>query len=182
MVPAGYLAKRIAESPAWLNAPQVFDIYSVSGCVSENFADYIDYWQHNGYWLFNSPDIIVRIADEHRISLKRCRLFYYEIYDLQFDEKKVDWESFVPELSFPLDVRVPSGANLEGHDVVSFFAGTNPECSPLSCNGLARDINTNSHCLLETFNEAKHLIESGRFVNCEPGPYRIFSVYTANWP
>ncbi len=50
MIPVGYMAKRVSKKPDWLQAAQVIDIYSVSGCVSEDFADYIDYWKHNGYW------------------------------------------------------------------------------------------------------------------------------------
>ena len=42
----------------WIKAERVSDIYSVSGCVSKNFADYINYWKHNGYWFFDSPRII----------------------------------------------------------------------------------------------------------------------------
>ncbi len=39
MVPAGYMAKRIAK-PADLHGASVVDVYSVSSHVSENFADY----------------------------------------------------------------------------------------------------------------------------------------------
>jgi hypothetical protein len=45
MVSAGYLAKRVAERPNWLPAARVSSIYSVSGCISHNFADYIGFWQ-----------------------------------------------------------------------------------------------------------------------------------------
>jgi predicted nicotinamide N-methyase len=43
MIPAGYMAKHIAIRPEWLKAERVVDIYSVSNCVSEDFADYIKY-------------------------------------------------------------------------------------------------------------------------------------------
>ncbi len=49
MIPAGYMAKRVSSKPDWLNAAQVIDIYSVSSCVSPDFADYINYWMHNGF-------------------------------------------------------------------------------------------------------------------------------------
>jgi hypothetical protein len=44
MIPAGYLAKRVSVKPDWLEVSPVTDIYSVSGCVSEDFADYVKYW------------------------------------------------------------------------------------------------------------------------------------------
>jgi hypothetical protein len=48
MVPAGYLAKRIAV-PKGFDVPSVREICSVSGCVSQDFVDYVQYWRHNGY-------------------------------------------------------------------------------------------------------------------------------------
>jgi len=49
MVPAGGMAKRVVARPDWLHAERVSSIYSVSGCISEDFADYINFWKHNGY-------------------------------------------------------------------------------------------------------------------------------------
>jgi hypothetical protein len=54
------------------------------------------------------------------------------------------------EPSFPTQVIVPPEKVLDGYDVVSFHAGTSAECSPLSCDGLATEVETNSHCLLAT--------------------------------
>jgi hypothetical protein len=71
---------------------------------------------------------------------------------------------------------------LEGYDIVNFYVHTSPECSPLSCNSVATEVKTNKHCLLPTFEDAKQLIESGRLEGAEPGPYRIFSVYSVKWP
>ena len=67
---------------------------------------------------------------------------------------------------------------IEGFDVTTFSGHNEPECSPLSCNALATDISVNQHCLFNTFAEAKAAIERGFFKNSEPGPYRIFAVYT----
>ena len=182
MISAGYMAKIVERSPDWLAAPNVNDIYSVSACISNDFADYINYWQHNGYWLFDNPEIIRRIAKQNSIKLDNAQLFYYEIYEYQFDEIAREWKAFTPESSFVLDVKKPVSPSLEGFDVVSFSAGTSSECSPLSCNSLSEQIQTNTHCLLSTLEEAKKLLEIGAFLECEPGPYRIFSVYTLEWP
>lgn len=182
MIPAGYMAKRVARCPDWLAAADVDDIYSVSSCISENFADYINFWEHNGYWLFDSPDVISTLAERNAIDLKGTELFHYEVYDQQFDGEARRWDSFTPEPSFAMIVEKPAASQLEGYDIVTFFAGTSPECSPLSCNGLANDIRTNRHCLLPSFADAKRLLQEGRFVKCEPGPYRIFAVYSLPWP
>src|SRR5882762_11680399 len=69
---------------------------------------------------------------------------------------------------------------LEGYDVVCFTVRTSPECSPLSCNPLAETIPVNEHCLLSSLEEAVRLIERGAFNNSEPGPYRIFAVYSCD--
>src|SRR4051794_25722874 len=40
LLAAGYMAKRVSDSPGWLAAKQVVDIYSVSGCISRDFANF----------------------------------------------------------------------------------------------------------------------------------------------
>ena len=180
MIPVGYMAKRVRRRPGWLAAPQVTDSYSVSNCQSENFADYIPYWKHNGYWFFDSPEIIESVAGEHSIQLGGTSLFYYEVYEMEFDGES--WHAFSPEASFPTNVVAPSEKQLEGFDVVNFTARTSPECSGLSCSNLARDLPTNAHCLFDSFNDAEVSVSSGAFNESEPGPYRIFAVYSVDWP
>lgn len=177
MMPAGYMAKRVAPRPTWLRAPDVNDIYSVSNCVSNDFMEYIQFWRHNGYWLFDNPQIIQTLAQENEIDLGDATFFYYEVYEKEFDEELNQWLSFEPE-AFPTQVTPPAKRTFQGFDVVTFSMGTSPECSPLSCNHLAGEINTNVHCLLESFEQAKKDLESGRYNGSEPGPFRIFAVYT----
>lgn len=182
MIPAGYMAKRISNRPDWLEASGVADVYSVSNCISNNFADYINYWKHNEYWLFDSPEIIQQVAKEHSIDLTGIKLFYYEVYELEFHEDDGEWHAFKAEPSFETNILEPRSKHLEGYDVVTFSAGTSPECSPLSCNLLAKDLRTNQHCLLDSFEEARQYLEQGIFNNSEPGPYRIYAVYAVEWP
>jgi len=181
MIPAGYMAKRISIRPEWLKADRVSDIYSVSSCVSEDFADFINYWKHNGYWLFDSPEIIQNIADENQLDLAGTKIFYYEVYDLEYDEDEKSWVPFDAELSFETQVIAPDEKHLEGYDIVTFCVHTSPECSPLSCNSVATEIQTNQHCLLPSFDKAKQLLVDGSFKDAEPGPYRIFAVYSVEW-
>lgn len=180
MIPVGYMAKRICGKPEFLKAPSVLDVCSVSACVNDDFADYIRFWKHNGFWLFDSPEVIQNLAQENSIDLHGTSLFYYESHEMEFDGKC--WTPFGPESSIPTQVSVPSQMQLMGFDVVTFYAGTAPECSPLSCNGLAEDLRTNEHCLLDSFEESKSYLDGGRFSESEPGPYRIFAVYSVAWP
>jgi hypothetical protein len=180
MIPVGYLAKRSCRKPGGFDLPGVVDVYSVGNCVNDDFADYIEYWKHNGYWLFDSPEIIRALAVENAIDLQGTTLFYYEAYEMEFAEK--GWRSFSPEAGIATNVVPPTGKMLEGFDVATFYCGNAPECSPLSCNALAEHLRTNSHCLFESFEDAETSLSAGKFVGCEPGPYRIFAVYSVDWP
>ncbi len=179
MIPVGYMAKRVGRKPDRFRAPHVVDIYSVSNCNCEDFADYIQYWKHNGFWLFDSPEIIQDVAKQNSIPLEGTSLFYYEAHEMEFDGER--WSPWSPDLSFPTNVVRPSRKQLEGFDVVNFTARTSPECSGLSCSGLAAELHTNAHCLLSSFEEAETSLNDGKFENAEPGPYRIFAVYSVDW-
>jgi hypothetical protein len=182
MIPIGYLAKRIQQRPDWLKSDRILDVYSVSNHVSRDFDDYIPYWKHNGYWLFDSPEIIIQLSVNHSIDLKGSSLFYYEAYDQEYDSSQALWRSVRPEDSLPTNVMVPKQKVLEGYDVATYSTGACPECSPLSCNALADELITNQHCLLPSFQEAISLLTSGMFAHAEPGPYRIIAVYSVDWP
>src|SRR5882724_9216838 len=165
MIPAGYMAKRVVVKPDWLPVERVSSIYSVSGCVSEDFADYVNFWRHNGYWLFDSLETIIEIGRENSIDLSDTVLFFYEVYERQFDSGT--WTPFGPEPSFRTDVTVPEVKAFEGYDVVNFTNQTSPECSPLSCNGLASEVETNARCLLKSFERTRTLLENGMFNHSE---------------
>lgn len=42
MLTIGYMYKQVTARPDWIKAPRVSDVYSLSGCVSPYFAEYID--------------------------------------------------------------------------------------------------------------------------------------------
>jgi hypothetical protein len=178
MIPAGYLYKRVVARPEWLNAPHVENVYSLSSCISDNFADAVQFWRRNGYWLFDTPDVMEAIAAAESIDLSRHALFYYEFHELEFDERQRRWWPFDPIPHTWTHVLAPRRKDLRGFDVTGFSARTAPECSPLSCNGLASELPVNRHCLLETLDEARDALERGAFDNTEPGPFRIVAVYT----
>ena len=180
MIPTGFMAKRIVNRPEWLQAAAVEDILSVSGHISEAFADTISAWQHNGFWLFNAPQAIQSLAAEQAVDLNGCRFFYYEVFELEFDVQEGQWRPVEPEKSFPTAVQPWEKKQLEGFDVVTFSSGTAPECSPLSCNRLAETVPVNRHCLLESIEDARRLIDAGAFEHAEPGPFRIFSVWSCS--
>lgn len=178
MIPAGYMYKRIV-LPDWLNCDPVTNVYAVSGCFSKDFTNYIPYWKHNQYWFFNSPDDMDPIIRAEQIS-DDLELVFYEVYEKEFDEQKNAWQEFTGEESFGIQVQLPAQKDFLGFDIVSFSMGTCPECSPLSCNGLCREVNVNQYCLLDDLDFTIQLTESLTIKKCEPGPYRIIAVYKVN--
>jgi hypothetical protein len=115
------------------------------------------------------------------VDFLKTSLFYYEFYEFEYDEKQRSWVPFILETQPKSRIVVPEIKTLEGYDILTFYAHSTPECSPLSCNSLALEIATNRYCLLSSFDMAKRLLEEGRFINSEPGPYRIFAVYSVPW-
>jgi len=87
-------------------APRMAQSGTGAGCIlgqqlfSKDFADYIKYWKHNGFWFFDSPGIIQQLAQEHSIDLGGTSLFYYEVHELEFMEDENRWEEFEPEPSY----------------------------------------------------------------------------------
>lgn len=180
MIPLGYMLKTVtAPAPDWMNSPQVSAVHSMSGCVSPNFGDYIGLWQHNGWWLHNTPEAVRHTAESLGAFSEAVSLFYYEAFDRQFVGEAGCWQPIAPETSFPTQVSRPDPAaiRLSGYDVVTFSAGTSPECSPLSCNALAASLPTNDRGLFDSFDAAYDAVENGDFRDSEPGPYRIIAVY-----
>lgn len=184
MIPVGYMFKQIVPRPEWLRVEGITDLYNVAGCPTESFADYIPFWRHNGYWLFNSPAELQEVANENAIDLTGMTLFYYEAYEFEFDfsdgesPESGKWESFICNSTWSTDVQIPPEKYFAGFDVVEFVCRNAPEHSLAACvNEIASACPLNSHCLFDNFEDAKNALECGLFHEHEPGPYRIFAVY-----
>jgi hypothetical protein len=184
MIPIGYMAKRICKPPEALKLPaHVLDIFSVSNCVNDDFDNhYVDHWKHNGYWFFHSPALIHAVATENSIDLSGTMPFYYEAFEREFHNHA--WRPFGPDCNIPVNVLPPTQKHLEGYDVVTFWVENSPapEHSPLSCNGLAKEIETNQHCLIDSLEQAHQSVQNGEFRGGEPGTLRIIAVYSVDWP
>jgi len=68
MIPLGYLYKYVADRPEWLTAAHVADVYSLSGCVSKPFADYINYLEAQRVLAIQFA------ARDHRVGERRLDL------------------------------------------------------------------------------------------------------------
>ena len=174
MIPAGYMYKRIAQATG-MNCKNVNKIYAVAKCISPDFADYISYWKHNKYWFFNTPEAMDGIVLDQKVT-DELELLFYEMHEKEFNEKERIWQEIQAEESFGYDVKIPLQQDFLGFDIVTYTFGTSPECSPLSCNLIYREVTVNQYCLLDDLDYAFKIIESLNERKAEPGPYRIIAV------
>jgi hypothetical protein len=163
MIELGYMAKRIALRPDWLDAPNVQDVYAVSACI------------------FDSSAPIIEIAEENKVDLADTVLLYYQGHPLEFIEESNRWANYHADPAFRTEVSPPKTAAFLGYDIVTFSVGNAPECSPLSCNGIAGEVKVNQHCLIDSLGYAISQLEGGVFKNSEPGPFRIIAVNAVAW-
>lgn len=186
MVPAGYVLKRVTPPPDWLLPAPVTDVCSVTACVNDDVVDVQRAWKHNRFGLANDPATLLEMAAEAGADLSAATLFYCEAYEEEIgsDGWEFDpgaWEPLtsVPSAYVETAVAAPGpGLVLLGYDVV--VSEDFLQHSPLSCNSIAQTLKVNAHCLFDSLEEAKAAIDSGGFGGgCEPGVYRIYSVYTA---
>ena len=181
MIDLGYMAKHIVTDPGWLDTPNVHDICAVSGCISADFCDYVNFWKHNGYWFFNSPRDIQVLSAANDVGLSGTTLFFYKAHNLQYDTDSQSWEPFTTHDAFHASITPPLNSQFLEFDIVTYSMQTMPECSPLSCNSLATEVSVNEHCLIPAIDYAIDCLETGVFDNSEPGPFRIISVNTLDF-
>ena len=86
-------------------------------------------------------------------------------------EKEEAFEVITPEVE-PLSADFVS----LGFDVVNKTNGPFFECSPLSCNGMAKEVRVNQFCLLETPEQAVAFARRCASEEPEPGPYYVLEV------
>ncbi len=175
------MAKFVSTPSGWMTSRQVEKVFSVSPCLSKDFSDWTDDWLHNGFWLFDDPALIQKIASAKGIDLSKATWFFYEAFEEQFTPD-LGWQPITADSSFSVAVARPEPLFLAGYDVVTYTYGNAAECSPLSCNALANEIEVNEFCLIPAFENAFEAVASGRFNHSEPGPYRIIAVHTWRIP
>ncbi len=196
MIPLGYMYKSVGPLIRSDLPDSIVDFHTLGECSgnsTQDFANYIPFFKHNGWGLYNSPRVMQEIAVENNIDLSEMQCFYYEAYRSEFDfperigkaPAKINqeswkgvWKPLLAQDAFTTDIVVPETKNLSGFDVVEHTGGSTFECSLIACSDLVHKWKLNSHGLFATFDEAKSAVETGLFHDHEPGPYRIVAVYT----
>ncbi len=188
----GYGLKHVLLRPDWLDCPEVEQVSSVSSCVSaEPYTDErFKRWAFNASGWYDTPEL-AQLDVEPGVP---CRMFAYALFPFEFegDEvRKVAVGMLLSTDTRQLPVGPEPGFDFLGYDVVSGRCGGGQnaqsadlapvmagfDCSPLSCNSMAREHPVNRNCLLDRWEDA--VVAAIRFAKeePEPGPYYIFAVY-----
>ena len=171
LVDAGYFPKRVMPRPDWLQAPIVREVCSISECVSPGPPDWIGHWRHNALGWYDTLEGARAVVPAEEAA--QYRLFAYRLLPEVFTATARGpwrWPDAARVQSIVSDFQ-PIGfdvASRSSGDVLSF------ECSPLSCNGLAKELSVNACCLFAGFDEA---VEGAiRFAREQPEPGDYFVV------
>lgn len=176
MIPVGYLRKLKTARPTWIDAPQVESVIAVSDCLMKPVLDVFTLGGFNGWFFFDAPACFDPTLRGLGANFEETLLLYFEVYEEAYDEQARTW-SPVPLPKEAVNVSPPVHARLLGFDVTSFSMSSTPECSGLSCNGIASEVEVNAYGLFATVEEAKAALVNGFFDGSEPGPFRIFAVH-----
>lgn len=173
MIDAGYFVRQVEPKPEDMDAPGVREICSVSECISSGPENWISLWRHNGLGWFNLiSDALRAVPPGHESDF---RVFAYRIHPERFTA-----QGRVP-FTVPEDVRpepITGEFRRLGYDSASrsVEAGIGMECSPLSCNGMAREMRVNEFCLFPELSEAIAGAERFAAEQPEPGDYYVVEV------
>ena len=167
----GYFPKQRYPPPPWMVEQGISEIASVSLCIAEGPDGWLEQWKHNEWGFFRDPDTAWSVVPQEERS--DFRLHAYSLYPAEFwegEEGRVE----LPDLGVaPLD----AGFQSVGWDVASRSAGQHLECSPLSCNLLAEELEANAFCLFSDLAVARAFALKADDFRCEPGPYFVVEVW-----
>ncbi len=171
LVIIGYFPKKAVQRPDWLKAAHVTGIRSVSDCISSGPPDWIQHWTHNEMWVYSTIAAALAAVPEDAQD-------GYELHAYRMLPIKWDGGTEIAMVFPPLDVEpVPPDFQSIGFDAVSIMAGGSGfGCSPLSCNSMAEEIETNEHCLLPSQQVAERIALRFSIDEPEPGPYHVAEV------
>jgi hypothetical protein len=167
----GYFPKRTLQRPDWLNAAGVNEICSASNCISQGPEGWIERWQHNEMWVYDTVELAWGVVPD--AIRGEFDLYAYKMFPVQFAEGQQRPFEFPPLQVAPLP---PSFERL-GFDIVSRSYGNAFECSPLSCNHMAEHIAVTHQCLVADKDLACQLAAEFEAGGCEPGPYFVVEVW-----
>jgi hypothetical protein len=172
LVLIGYFPKLRTPVPGWLQGVAAEEICSVSECIAAGPTNWVEHWLHNDFGLFNCIDDARRVIPDGGAGYL---VFGYRLLPSLFDNGRGESIDVSPRGIEPL----PPAFRSLGFDVVSKSVSDFFECSPLSCNAMAREIDVNRQCLVENLESATGLASRWSVEEPEPGPYYVVEVLRA---
>jgi hypothetical protein len=130
----------------------------------------MDYWIHNDWGFFNSPADARSVVPSGRDEFS---IFAYQLLPVRFDQGESQPFTIT---DLPVEPLAPDFVSL-GLDIVSRSDAAYFECSPLSCNGMANQVEVNRFCLVDSIDEAIALAARFSRREAEPGPYYVLKVW-----
>jgi len=165
----GYFPKKTTPLPEG-ELPGVVEITSVSNCIADGPANWIESWTFNELGFFDDVGLAEAVVPEPDRS--QFQIYAYEFLGERFAGGLAEaWT--VPSLAC-----TPPGSDFEplGFDVVSKSISDFFECSPLSCNDMAETFRANAFCLFDELDDALAAAEAFSKEEPEPGPYYVVRV------
>jgi hypothetical protein len=165
----GYFPKKIERATEAMGLPGVSEIWSVSNCISSGPADWIQKWRHNSFGLFDTPELAASVVAPELIQ--EFQIVGYRLCSEVFGEGPR-----LPAAAGPATAMPSADFVVIGYDAVSCTQGHDFECSPLSCNGAAKQFAANERCLFAAADEALAAAAAFATNGWEPGPYYVVEV------
>jgi hypothetical protein len=166
----GYTAKQPMPRPERFQLETVREIASVSECIAHRPEGWIDEWQHNDWFVYDTPELARQIAV--KLGAGAWPIDAYRVLPTQFEEN-----GEVPLAIQTEAVPIPPSFERLGWDVASRGYTLMFECSPLSCNRMAAEIPVNDMCLLRSLDEAIAIARRFAREQPEPGNYFVVEVW-----
>jgi hypothetical protein len=131
-------------------------------------------WLHNDLGLFDSPELALEVVSPTDPPMI---VFAYRVSTVRYvngAQETWPWPNIAP-------IPIPASFRSLGFDAVSKYMDSilGFECSPLSCNSLARDWPVNPHCLLDSVDKARDAAERFSVEQPEPGMYYVAEVLSS---
>ena len=166
----GYFPKNPSVPAGWTGPAHIAAIGSVSACLAEAPDGWIQRWLHNDLGLFNTRADARSVIPENAPGFS---IFAYRLLTVRF---ATTGPEPLPVAEFPVEP-IPASFVALGFDVGSRSLSSFFECSPLSCNLMAREIPVNEFCLLSNLDQAIAAAERFAQEQPEPGSYYVVEVF-----
>jgi hypothetical protein len=183
----GYGVRRTRPPAGWAPdiSARVDEICSVSDCVNSRPEGWVERWDYNHAGCYPTGEAALATTR----GARGFQLLAYVLVEWKLDASgavtRIDADTIFTAGDLPREA-LPGDYVSIGFDVVS-RAVDDPrrvgfDCSPLSCNSMAREVTVNRHCLVDDLEVALQLARAWDREMPEPGPFFVVQVLRRGRP